>query len=105
MDEITQIEDFIGYKLPISLKSFLSEAAYTSLISLKMLSDVNINKLESYINTNRDSVRPEKFDEYKGQREFSFLPGHRDILLNLPTTIENMKLSSWTDEVVFIIFK
>lgn len=105
MDEIIQIENFIGYELPISVKSFLSAAAYTALLSLKMLSADNIIKLEKFININRDSVRPDRFTEYRGQKEFSFLPGHRDILLNLPTMIENMKLRTQTDKVVLIIFE
>lgn len=92
MDEFKQLEDFIGYKMPTSLKVLLSEAAYTSLLSLKMFTNENITKLEDYINANYDSIRPDKFDEYKNMRLFSFLPGHREILLSLPRIINNLKV-------------
>lgn len=102
MNEFEELENFFGFPLPESVKSLLSEAGYTSLLSLKMLSDENINKLENYIKTN---VQFDKFSEYKNKSEFYFLPGHRCILLELPSIIEEMELSKLSQEVCFTKFE
>lgn len=97
MNEFDQLEKFVGFTLPASLKSLLTEAGYNSLLALKMLSDENINKLENYI---RSTLQPDKFDEYMNKSEFSFLPGHRSILLSLPSKIKEMELSKYSDKVI-----
>lgn len=102
MNEFDQLENFFGFPLPESLKSLHSETGYTSLLSLKMLSDENINKLENYIKTN---IRFDKFGEYKNKSEFYFLPGHRYILLKLPSMIKEMELSKKFHEVGFTLFE
>lgn len=99
--EWTILEKCIGDKVPMCLKVLLWKTGYDSLYSVKYISNDNIEKIEKFIQRKRKLIMPQLDElcdendtalaEYKKQRIFEFLPGHRSILLDLPRSIENMQ--------------
>lgn len=84
-------------KLPECIKSLLIPAGYDTLASLSQLSDETIKSIEEFHRRNAERVNSLTCcysDYYKSLNEFSFLPGHRSILLSLPNQIKEIKKNS-----------
>lgn len=105
--EWARIENFVGHNVPMFLKVLLWRCGYDSMVSIKQISSVTIDKLEQYIQKKRNQIVPEillelenvgdndnSLMEYKNQKMFEFLPGHRETLLCLRSNIEKMQLKS-----------
>lgn len=99
---IGNLEHFIGYLVPQSLKYLLWRSGYDSMIGVKQISGERIKELEEFIQKNRsellhNSTFNENFNMlddmcvYQKQTTFQFLPGHKNILLDLPESIQKMQ--------------
>lgn len=119
MDKITNewsdIETFVGYKVPMFLKLILWESGYDCMISIKEITNDKIIKLEDFIQKKRNKIlykilsdleklnkSDDSLNAYKEQQLFQFLPGHRNILLSLRGNIERMQqaVTSGSDKLV-----
>lgn len=104
--EWRHFENVIGQSVPEFLKLLLSISGYDTLISIKQFTSPKITNLEQWINDNfHANYEPlvklfgnNAFNEialykniFEQKRNFTFLPGHRDILLNLPKMITEMQ--------------
>lgn len=111
MDNIfIDLENFCGQKVPECLKFILWKSGYDSVISIKRISEEKITKIEQHIQKKRKVILSQLDDaddttviEYKKQEVFEFLPGHRDILLDLPKTINNMQECFRKDNLVNVL--
>lgn len=99
-----ELEQFVGYKVPMLLKLLLWKSGYDSILSMKQISMQNIGKLEEFIQKKRNQIFGQIFAElnhideidrsvdiYENQEVFELLPGHRTILLSLPNYIDRMQ--------------
>lgn len=72
----------------------MQSAAYDTLNSLKAITTEKIQEIEDYLTQNRSTWFDEldccKSEDYKKQTEFSFLPGHKTIVLMIPEQIKQM---------------
>lgn len=102
--EWSALENFVGYNVPVFLKLLLWKTGYDSLLSIKGISNEEIQQLEQYVQRKRDQTISEVFielneiigddnsiSEYKEQEVFEFLPGHRTILMSLQKNIDRMQ--------------
>lgn len=91
--EWTQLEIYIGEKFPTILKYLLRQCGYDSVFSLKFITEQSILKMEHYINKEKLSIFEQlnsddvTMFEYKKEKLFEFLPGHKEYLLGLPKAI------------------
>lgn len=99
-NDLNKLEQFIGDVIPKSLKIFLQACGYDSLLSLKKISIQNIDAMEQFIRMKKEKILCKLHgineiaaDIYKEQERFTFLPGHRNILLDFPKHITNMQNS------------
>lgn len=91
---LSKLEKFNREKMPACLKSLLTSSGYNTLFSLCKLDIGKIREIEQYIGRNRkllDNLKCCFAKEYQEQAEFEFLPGHKNILLNIPGQISEMK--------------
>lgn len=92
--DFKKLEYLIGESLPDCVKKILCFCGFNTFSSLNKISVQNINEIEEYINkgtSGRDLIQ--SFDccynqTYKDQSQFSFLPGHRAVLLAIPDVAE-----------------
>lgn len=70
-------------------------------MSLTSITEDDINEIESFVNTNRESLRTtlDVLSEYKlnSDEKFKFKPGHRSLILNLPKRMDTF-LSQSTEK-------
>lgn len=100
--EWENFEKFIGHEVPKCLKILLRSCGYDSLYSLKQITSERIIEMELFIDTKKQRILSKLDDDnndkaviqYKKQSQFVFLPGHHDILLNIPNNIKEMQ-SQW----------
>lgn len=69
------------------LKHILCRTGYDNVSSLKCLNQSNLTDLEQYIEQNREvigdvTLECNHIQNYKMQKPFKFLPGHKQVLLN-----------------------
>lgn len=91
-----KLESFYGEKFPLCVKQLLIATGYDKFMNLSKLDEEKIIKIEQHINQNRsllESLNCCNMDIYKNQTEFAFLPGHKTIILEIPTQISRMKES------------
>lgn len=102
-NEWANLEQYIGFEVPICLKILLWKSGFDSMFSVKQISEKSLDDIEQYIQMNRKKIFLEIFPlldtnadihEYDQQPVFKFLPGHRCILLDLPQSIKNMQADS-----------
>lgn len=81
-----KLETLIGENVPNCLKTFLSECAYDTFLSIQNISNASLSEIERHMNAcvkvvqNLDCCHA---DTYKNQSNFKLLPGHRDFLLSI----------------------
>lgn len=87
------LESRMGYEVPTSLKYVLWKSGYDSVISLKQLSEIAIEELEEFIEKNKNDLLQNNYlDNYVfANQQFAFVPGHKNILLNLPVRIQEIQ--------------
>lgn len=90
-NEWSNLENYMGFEVPICLKFLLWKSGYDTLLSVKQIREESVKEIEKHIQMQRNKILPmldeinvREFTEYKKQKEFEFLPGHRNILLDLP---------------------
>lgn len=98
LDEWSNLENFVGHKLPMFLKLLLSRSGYDCMLSVKQITNEKIDELAKYIDKNKNKILckiikdleqlnycDDSLSAYKEQEVFDFLPGHRTILLIVTT--------------------
>lgn len=87
------LENFNRIEMPMCLKVLLSKCGYDTMLSLKYICEKSITEIEEHIQKYKNKILADEnhMDEclydYKQQDVFQFLPGHRNILLDLPQSI------------------
>lgn len=74
----------------------MTNAGYDRLNALKLIDEEKIDVIENFLNTNRQYVNDLTccFSErYKSIEIFKFVPGHKAIILAIPTIIEKMSVA------------
>lgn len=83
-----KIENVINEKFPECVKKILSLSGYNTLSSFRKINSESITQIERTINTYfREQICELTCCHsayYINQKEFEFLPGHRDLILSLP---------------------
>lgn len=81
------VEKIIGERIPKCVQEILTSCAYTSLLSLKSISEDNesCSTIEEYINEYCGelihNLNCSHAEIYKNQTQFKLLPGHRGLIL------------------------
>lgn len=106
INEWGKLEKCLGYEVPMCLKLIMWKSGYDSLLSVKQMCEENILKVEKYVQKNRTKILPlldDKIDtvEYKKQKIFEFLPGHRCILMDLPKSIKKMQSELLANDMIY----
>lgn len=68
------------------MKTILTSCGYNNAWAFKDVDQEKITEIESFIETSNRKIA-ESFDEYKGKRPFTFLPGHRSLILGIKNQI------------------
>lgn len=98
MDEMwADLENFNQIEVPMCLKVILWKCGYVTMLSLKYLSEKSIAEMEEHIQKYKSKIFSDENDideclyYYKKQDTFKFLPGHLNILFDLPQSIRKMQ--------------
>lgn len=83
----SNIEEIVGESIPMCIKKILLCCGYDTILSLQNISVETVNRIEKHVNEHVLNIVQE-FDcchesFYKDQTIFTFLPGHRDLLITL----------------------
>lgn len=81
-------------KFPECIKVLLIAAGFDTAISLKQMSEPKIVEIEKFLNENKQFVQKFKCchsDHYKQLDIFTFLSGHRSIILTVPDKLNSNK--------------
>lgn len=102
------LENCMGFEVPISLKYILLKCGYDSIISIRQICEERIEELQNFIEKNKNEILfNEKYNmlddinTYQTQRKFEFLPGHKNILLDLPKHIQMMQSKNALESALF----
>lgn len=69
------------------------KSAYNSFSTLRQLDSDKLIKIESFLNTKKEYIADLDccyHEHYKGLDSFEFLPGHKDLILSIPSQIEQL---------------
>lgn len=91
---LSKLEKFNKEKIPPCLKSLLSSTGYNTLFSISVLNADKIEEIEEFINKDRSllaSLNCCYAKYYQAQQKFEFIPGHKNVLLTLPSKVAEMK--------------
>lgn len=80
------LENFLGCPLSEELKNILNNSGFDNELALSDITSETISDIEKYESRNYDSATP----------KFSFLPGHRAVLMNIPKKITGF--SAWKEK-------
>lgn len=101
----TEIENIISHSLPSCVKTILSATGYDSLLSINLINEIQMFEVEQFVNENRNITAKLECcfaDTYRNLRKFRFLPGHRLLILQLPSYVnvifERNQAAKSTDE-------
>lgn len=96
-DCFKEIEKKAG-ELPQCVKTILKSCGYETMLSLELLGVQHVTEIEQHVNThipsilrNLNCIENCSCKDYKHKTPFSFLPGHRSIILSLPNHIAKLK--------------
>lgn len=78
----SEFDSFLDESIPKIIIDILQASGYDNVLSLLNMNEIEINKLEEFVNNNLQSLL-EKIPQYSTSKPFSFLPGHRKLLLIL----------------------
>lgn len=88
------MEKFNGEKIPLCVKELLMKCAYDTLSSLLQINPNTLRNIESFLNNHKMFITQLKccyHEHYKSLDIFEFLPGHKEIILAIPSQIQQMK--------------
>lgn len=69
------------------------KSAYNTFSSLRQINPEKLLRIESFLNTKKEYIADLQccyHDHYKSLDEFEFLPGHKDLILGIPSQIEQL---------------
>lgn len=90
-DVFEQIEKFVDAEVPAFLKKMIIASGYDCELALRILSPNDIAVIEEFIQTKRELLLGTR---YESMATFKFLPGHKQIILNIPTYIDQYRAKS-----------
>lgn len=89
----SKLEKINRGKFPNCVKKLLTECAYNELYSLRRIDAEKLRNIESFLNGKKEIISQLDCcykDHYKNLDVFEFLPGHKDLILSIPSLIEEM---------------
>lgn len=103
------LKKFNGHEIPLCVKVILEHAAYNNCGALLELNEEKVLEIENYINETDRSVIESlsccHSDTYKRQNRFTFLPGHKCLILTIPKDINSMNESKKKNSSRLMDFK
>lgn len=91
------LNKFLGNEIPECVLNVLEATGFDTQIALELLTTNNITEIENYVEENRSIIAN---TIYEKKTHFTFLPGHRQLLLCLP---EKIKIFKQENNFQFII--
>lgn len=100
---LCELEVFLKDKFPKIIYKLLCDCGFDNKTSIRLINGQTVKLLESYVNKNRNILKNSTYDRNK---EFEFSIGHKLLILNLPsylnqlekTKIENKQNNSLNNE-------
>lgn len=93
--EWSQIENIIGEEIPSCIKIILHTSGFDSLTSIEKLCEKKIVEIEGFIDSCKQNVVSKlsccHSEQYKEQKQFKILPGHRAIMETLPAYAKKIR--------------
>lgn len=90
-------EKYIKNKFPSYIKNILVNSGYDNELSISKLNNESINDIEIFVTANRNLLKNSIYEK-SSEKKFSFLPGHRHLLLDLPNQLRDFKNSKQKKE-------
>lgn len=87
-------EKYIKNKFPSYIKNILVNSGYDNELSISKLNNESINDIEIFVTANRNLLKNSIYEK-SSEKKFSFLPGHRHLLLDLPNQLRDFKNSKF----------
>lgn len=89
-----ELEELNNESFPNCIKSLLTHAGYSSMMSLETFDEMKIKRAEDFLNKNKQFMG--ELDcchsqYYKELEVFEFIPGHKSIILELPKQIKELR--------------
>lgn len=91
------MEKVNGGTFPKCVKSLLIESAYNELANLRRIDPEKLRNIESFLDKKKELISNLNCcyaDHYKTLDVFEFLPGHKDLILAIPSLIQGMNTDS-----------
>lgn len=91
----SKLEIFNGEKYPEYIKEMLFGCGYDTIISLRRINENTVATIEEYVASNAYlliSIKKNS-EQYRKQTTFQILPGHKEIIMNIPSQISEMEQS------------
>lgn len=88
-----KLEKLNREKFPKCVQFLLVKSAYNSLSTLRQINSDKLANIESFLNNNKQYIAQLDccyHEHYKGLNTFEFLPGHKDLILGIPSQIERL---------------
>lgn len=76
--------------IPSCIKSILTAVGYNSALSIIQIDEQRIKEIEEFVETNCRGII-DSIDVYKYIKPFTFLPGHKALILGIKSEIQNLQ--------------
>lgn len=87
----TKLENFNGEKFPECVKSILLDAGYNTFNGLRQINEQEIRIIEAFIQKEHvEKLNCCYHEFYKNLDVFIFLPGHKSIIMAIPSQIDKL---------------
>lgn len=87
------MEKLNGEKLPECVKFLLTKSAYNTIATLREINEDKLLNIETFLDGRKDYIAALNccyHDHYQSLEVFEFLPGHKDLILNMPSQIQQL---------------
>lgn len=85
-----QLRKIVGSSLPRGISNILIESGYDTQSTLETIDKNSVKAIEDYVNENRILLKNTVYESLiDSDTIFKFKPGHRAVILSLPTAIQN----------------
>lgn len=91
-----KIQKEINEKLPAGLDKILKSSGFDTLVSISAINETGIKDIENYVSNNPAVLIGTEYepsaDQLQNNYQFKLKPGHKHFILNLPKSIEKLRL-------------